>query len=73
MCKDSLYKHYKIYRPSAILSEVASLFIQNPTHEIMTSRLHGTYTLIKKYPMCLLSLNVTYSTENASGNMQARS
>ena len=56
----------EIYKPKAILSDVASLLIQNPTHEMMTSRLHGTYTLMRKYSMCRFSLNVTNSTENAS-------
>ena len=41
-----------LYLPKEILSDVASLFNQNETHEITTSRTHGPYTCITKFPMC---------------------
>ena len=50
--------------PRAILSEVASLLIQKPTQEMMTRRLLGTYTLMRKYPMWRRSLKLAHSMEN---------
>ena len=52
-----------IYVPRAILSEVASLLIQKETHDNTTRRQQGTYTLIRKYPMCRHNIKRTVRIE----------
>ena len=54
--------HISNVLPSAILSDVASRFIQKATHESITNKQHGTYTLIRKYPIWRLSLKSTDNT-----------
>ena len=51
------------HTPRVILSAVASRLIQNDTQDITTSKLQGAYTLIIKYPMCLLKINLANNME----------
>ena len=58
-----MLQEINLYLPKEILSDVASLFNQNETHEITTSRTHGPYTCITKFPMCRWRWKLTISVE----------
>ena len=49
-CKVMLCHHLMLFSPNAILSAVASRLIQNPTHDMTTSREQGTYNWMTKKP-----------------------
>lgn len=56
--------------PRPILSAVASLLIQKETQDNITMSVHGTYTCIRKYPMCRWNWNATRNVENPPANQK---
>lgn len=67
MATITLKKLVPLYLPKHTRPGASFFVIQNPTQELHTIRMHGTYTCSMKKPVSLVRWNTTSKVEISSG------